>query len=147
MNFVKKYWYLIIVAAITVGLGVVVFLTTQKLKEEKPVAPSVPQAQPKAVVPKCTLTLSFTVETPTPTPTGTITPTPTPTGQVTPTPTSTPGGPTSTPTPTSPPGGPTPTPTKPPTTQIPVSGSGPGVLGASTIAGGILLLLVGLLAF
>lgn len=144
MNFLKKYWYLFLVAFITIGLGVVTFLTSQQLKREEPVAPSVPQEQPEAAVPACKKTLTFAVSTPTPTPTGELTPTPTstPTNTPTPTPTSTPG-PTATPTPTPLPGAPTPTPT-PATPKVPVAGSGPSVLGATVIAGGLLLLLLGL---
>ncbi len=160
MNIFKKYWYLVVVALITVGLAVVTFLTSQQLKREEPIAPSVPQAKPRAVENQCRIELTFAVSTPTPTPTGEATPTPTgtPADTPTPTPTGTPGptatptptgtsGPTSTPTPTLPPGAPTATPT-PATPQVPVAGSGPSVLGASIIAGGILLLLLGLgLAF
>lgn len=100
--------------------------------------------------------------TPTSTPTGTPTSTPTPTtpNTPTPTPTGTPGptntpGPTSTPTPTSPF---TPTPTRVvaavrprvtgtpspiPTPKLPVSGV-PSVLGISVVAGGAILLMLGL---
>ncbi|KKU88770.1 MAG: hypothetical protein UY16_C0002G0042 [Candidatus Gottesmanbacteria bacterium GW2011_GWA2_47_9] len=77
MNFLKKYWYMIFVLLLTVGLGVMVFLTSGKLTTTKPVAPTVPQVTPKAAEPACTLT--FTIATPTPTPTATPTPTPTPT--------------------------------------------------------------------
>lgn len=165
MNFLKKYWYLLLVALVTVGLGAVAYLTSVKLKEKKPVAPTVPQATPKAVAPACRLT--FAMATPTPTTTGTPaptpTPTPTPTSEVTPTPTNTPtptptetSGPTATPTPTqyteqptpTPTQqltyGPTPTPTPIPTPRVPVAGIGPSVLGAAAIAGGFLLLLLGL---
>lgn len=159
MNFLKKYWYLLFVAVITTGLGVVTFLTSQKLTQTKPVAPTVPQEKPKAVEPACRLTFSVLqpTATPTPTPGPTATPTPTPDPTATPTPTPTPG-PTATPTPP-PIGGPQPTatptlaqgetppptPTPQPTPKVPVAGSGPSVLGATTIAGGILLLLLGLL--
>lgn len=117
MKFIKKYWYFIFVGFITLGLGVVSYLTSLKLQQQGPVAPTVPQEFPQAVEPACKLT--FTIKskvtptptpTATPTPTGTITPTPTPTptptGTVTPTPTPTP---TVTPTPT-----PTPQPNTPP---------------------------------
>lgn len=162
MSFLKKYWYLLLVALITAGLGLATYLTSLKLKETKPVAPSVPQETPQAVAPACRLSFSITV--PTPTPTGQATPTPTST--VAPTPTNTPA-PTATPTPTQPPGptavptptetpiptatptqqliyGPTPTPTPIPTPRVPVAGIGPSVLGAAAIAGGFLLLLLGL---
>lgn len=85
----------------------------------------------------------------TPTSTPTNTPTGTPTSTATPTPTSPPGStptPTHTPTPTPPPGStPTPTPTTPPTPNVPIAGAGPSVLGASVVAGGFLLLLLGLI--
>lgn len=90
-----------------------------------------------------------TTPTPTPTPRQRRTPTPTPTSALTPTPTETPP-PGSTPTPTPAPGGPTATPTPTPTQiaaaptpKTPTSG-GPTVLGVSVIAGGVLLLLLGL---
>ncbi len=212
---------------IILGLGAVIFLTVQKLQQPTPVAPTVPQATPKAATPACTLTFALATPTPTPGTTGTPTPTPTATPSptpgpacniactsnancnpsdvcfdtgngkfcrnsqctsavncacATPTPTPTPtpapgcnsscttnadcsGGMTcfntgsgsfcrnasctsqtncACPTPTPTPGGPTPTPTTPPTPQVPVSGSGPTVLGASVIAGGLLILLLGL---
>lgn len=86
MQFLKKYWYLVVVFIITVALGVVTFLISQKLKQEAPVAPTVPQQQPKAVTQACTL--AFALATPTPTPTETPTETPTNTPTPTPTPTS-----------------------------------------------------------
>lgn len=251
MNFLKKYWYLLVVTIITIGIGVVAYLTSIKLEQKNSVAPTVPQVTPKAVnETNCKLVFSITPNTPTPTltptatptgiynsPTPTLTPTATPTGVInTPTPTPTgvgytpictnltlspssgtppytttltcsgsivggditaaeftlPDGTTQLieenvgspgsisydytvsqsgslsfscrvrdnnnhfsvvsdacrksigPTPTA---GPTPTtgPTAtPPTPQIPVAGSGPSILGAATIAGGILLLLFGL---
>ncbi|MBI5449235.1 hypothetical protein HY948_02850 [Candidatus Gottesmanbacteria bacterium] len=107
MNTIKKYWHVLFVSLITVGLAVMVFLTSGKLTTTKPVAPTVPQATPKAAAPACTLT--FTIALPTSTPTPTAGPTATPTPTPTPGPTATPG-PTSTPTPTPRPGGPTPTP-------------------------------------
>ncbi|HLD25203.1 MAG TPA: hypothetical protein VJB96_04785 [Patescibacteria group bacterium] len=104
MNFFKKYWYLLIVTVITVGIGVVAYLTSTKLEQQGPVAPTVPQATPQAVASACRV--SFTIgadNTPTPTPTGTPGPTPTPTPTPTPGPTETPM-PTETPTPTPQPG-------------------------------------------
>lgn len=96
MNFLKKYWYLLIVTIITVGIGVVAYLTSTKLEQQTPVAPTVPQATPQAVASACRLSFSIGVDnTPTPTPTGVTTPSPSPTA----TPTATPG-PTETPTPT-----------------------------------------------
>lgn len=82
MRFIKRYWYLLLLALITGAVGIVVFLTSQKLEQTTPVAPTVPQATPKAVAPNCTLTFAIaetTTGTPTPTPTPTSTPTPTPT--------------------------------------------------------------------
>jgi len=156
MNFLKKYWYLLLLTGITAGIAVVTLLTSQKLKETGPVAPTVPQVTPKAAEPACTLrfALNQPTATPTPTPSATPTPTATSTPEPTPTPTSTPT-PTATPTQTAPATptptptaviayGPTPTPSPIPTPKLPVAGSGPSVLGASAIAGGILLLLLGL---
>jgi len=92
MKTLKKYWYIISLLCVTLGLGVVTYLTSQKLTETKPVAPNVPQGQPQAVEDACRL--QFTIGTPTNTPTGTITvtvtPTSTPTVTATVTPTSTP---------------------------------------------------------
>jgi hypothetical protein len=101
MNFFKRYWYLLLVTIITIGVGVVAYLTSTKLESQKPVAPNVPQVTPKATASKCRLPFSITITTvtPTATPTGGVTPTATPTGGVTPTATPT-NGPTSTPTPT-----------------------------------------------
>jgi hypothetical protein len=239
MNFIKKYWYLLIVTIITVGIGVVAYLTSVKLEQKTSVAPNVPQVTPKAVNDtNCKLVFSIS-ETITPTSTPSGTPTSTPTATMTPT-----GGATNTPTPTgeshrpdctnltlvpstgtipytttltcsgtivggditaaeftlpdgttklveknvgnpgsisydytvgqsgslsfscrvrdnnfnfssvtdacrrsigpTPTGGPTPTPSAIPTPKIPVAGTGPSVLGAATVAGGILLLLFGL---
>ena len=98
MKFIKKYWYFIFVGFITLGLGVVSYLTSQKLQQQSPVAPNVPQEFPQAVEPACKLTFKIKSKiTPTPTFTPTPTPTVTPTGTITPTLTPTP---TSTPTPT-----------------------------------------------
>lgn len=90
MSFLKKYWYLVILTLVTVALGVATFLITQKLKQEAPVAPTVPQEEPKAVAPACTLTFAISIPTTTPTETPTPTPTSTPTPTPTPTPTSAP---------------------------------------------------------
>ena len=141
MTFLKKHWYLVLVTLFTLGLGLVVFLTSQQLATTKQVAPTAPQAKPKAAAPACTLAFAInltTTNTPTPTPTNTPTATPTPTP-----------GPTSTPTPTPTPGqqivyvNPTATPTPQPTPKTPVSG-GPTVLGASVIGVGMLILILGL---
>ena len=96
MSFLKKYWYLLLVTIITVGIGVVAYLTSTKLEQQAPVAPTVPQVTPKATDVNCKLVFSIEVETtPTVTPTGEVTPSATPTS----TPTATPG-PTATPSPT-----------------------------------------------
>jgi hypothetical protein len=107
MNYLKKHWYLVVVTLLTIGLAVMVILTSGKLSQTKQVAPTVPQQQPQAAAAACTLAfnITLTTETPTLTPTETITLTPTPEDTVTPTPT-----PTDTPTPT-------PTPTNTPTPQ------------------------------
>lgn len=183
MNALKKYWHVLFVSIITIGLAAMVFLTSGKLTTTKPVAPTVPQATPKAAAPACTLTFAIATPTPTPTPTpgptATPTPTPTPGPTATPTPTPRPGEPTPTPKAACNRGctstadcssgltclenvcrnascqiktncicdvaaGPTPTPTIPPVPKVPVAGSGPTVLGASIIGGGLLLLLLGL---
>ena len=90
-------------------LALVAVVTAWRLKTLEPVAPTVPQAQPKAANSACKL--SFSVNPPTtPTPTGVISPTPS--GILTPTP-SLPFSPTPTPT-----GSITPSPT-PTTTQTP----------------------------
>lgn len=96
MSFLKKYWYLILVTIITGGIGVVAYLTSTKLEQPTPVAPTVPQVTPKATDVNCKLIFSLSVDnTPTPTPTGG--PTATPTAGPTATPTA---GPTATPSPT-----------------------------------------------
>lgn len=88
MQALKKNWYVIVIFLITVGLGVVTFLTSQQLTKTTPVAPNVPQATPKAAAPACTLT--FALATLTGTPTVTLTPTATPTNTPTSTPSPTP---------------------------------------------------------
>lgn len=98
MRFLKKYWYLLLVTIITAGIGVVAYLTSIKLEQRTPVAPTVPQVTPKATDINCKLVFSIEAE-PTPTPTEGPTPTPTPTPTEGPTPTPT-EGPTPTPTPT-----------------------------------------------
>lgn len=86
-----------LVTIITIGIGVVAYLTSIKLEQQAPVAPTVPQDVPQAVNTACKLIFTLgTDSTPTPTVVGSS-PTPTPT----PTPTGTPG-PTATPTPTTP---------------------------------------------
>lgn len=87
-----------LVTIITVGIGVVAYLTSTKLEQQQPVAPTVPQVTPKASDINCKLVFSIGTE---PTPTPTVGPSPTPTATPSPTPTATPG-PTATPTPTTP---------------------------------------------
>ncbi len=87
---------MMLVTIITVGIGVVAYLTSTKLEQQSPVAPTVPQVTPKASDINCKLIFSIGADN---TPTPTVTPTGTPGPTSTPTPTATPG-PTSTPTPT-----------------------------------------------
>jgi len=102
MTFIKKHWYLLLITIFTLGLGAVVYITSQQLASTKNVAPTVPQAKPKAAQISCELAFNITA------PSGTITPTSTPTNTPTSTPTNTPTPtPTRTPTPTA-----TPTPTQ-----------------------------------
>lgn len=93
MSFLKKYWYLLLVTFITVGIGVVAYLTSTKLETRQPVAPTVPQVTPKATDVNCKLVFTLSTDT-TPTPTSTTGPTPTETATPTPTltPTATPTG-------------------------------------------------------
>lgn len=102
MRFIKQHWYLVLVALFTLGLGAVVYITSQQLATTSQIAPTVPESQPEAAAPACTLAFAInltTTNTPTPTPT------PTPANTNTPTPTPTPGqqivyvNPTATPTP------------------------------------------------
>lgn len=79
MKKIQSYWHLILITVVTLVLGVTVFLTSQKLTQRQPVAPTVPQSTPKAAAPSCTLTFSIVSPTPTVTPTVTLTPTATPT--------------------------------------------------------------------
>ncbi|MCL4200291.1 hypothetical protein KJZ67_03040 [Patescibacteria group bacterium] len=97
MGFLKKYWYLLLVTIVTAGIGVVAYITSTKLEQRAPVAPTVPQVTPKATDVNCKLVFSIDAE-PTPTPTDGPTPTPTPTPTPGPTATPTPQ-PTATPTP------------------------------------------------
>lgn len=112
MSFLKKYWYLLLVTLITAGIGVAAYITSVKLNNQQPVAPTVPQVTPHATDVNCKLVFSIEVE---PTPTPTIGPSPTPTStpvhSPTPTPTDVPHN-SPTPTHTPPPGATnTPTPT------------------------------------
>ncbi len=99
MQFLKKYWYLMLVTLITMGIGVVAYLTSIKLEQREPVAPTVPQVTPKASDVNCKLIFTLGVDnTPTPTPTVPVTGSPTPTQTPGPTASPTPS-PTVTPTP------------------------------------------------
>ncbi len=106
MQFLKKYWHLVLVSLLTLALSIGVFITSQRLQQREAV--SLPP--PKAVEPTCQLTFSVVQPTATPTPTPGPTNTPTPTSTPGPTPTP---GPTATPTPP-PIGGPQPTATPTP---------------------------------
>lgn len=112
MDFLKKYWYILVLLCVTAGLGFITYLTSQELAKKTPVAPTVPQVEPKAVEPACTFSFTLEVPTasPTPTTTGAPSATPTSTGVPTATPTST-TAPTATPTVTK---APSATPTTPP---------------------------------
>lgn len=90
MNYLKKHWYLVVVTILTLGLGVMVLLTSGRLSQTQQVAPTVPEAQPQAAAPACELAFNITITTETPTLTPTPTETPTPTPTETPTPTATP---------------------------------------------------------
>lgn len=89
MKFIKKHWHVLIVSLMTVGLGVLVLVTSRQISQTKPVAPTAPQAKPKAATGACTL--AFAIGAPTTTsPTPSTTSTPSPTATPTPTPTPTP---------------------------------------------------------
>ena len=81
---------MIAVTIITLGLGVVAYLTSTKLDNETSVAPNVPQVTPQATSNACKVSFTITANTPTPTNTGT------PSGTPTHTPTATPTGTTNT---------------------------------------------------
>lgn len=141
--------FLLLIGLATLILAFLAVVTGLKLRRYKPVAPTVPQATPRAEVQErspvaaCTLTFNL-VSTPTPTPTSTPGSSPTPTPSVTPTPTPTPtptATPTVTPTPTATPlitPSPTATPQVPVTPQAGVAW--PTIL---MVLGGILLLTLG----
>ena len=91
MSFFKKYWYLILVTFLTIGIGIVAYFTSTKLENQQSVAPTVPQVTPKALnTVNCQLVFSLTQNTPTPTVTNTPGPTPTNTPGPSPTPSPTP---------------------------------------------------------
>ncbi|MFH0863566.1 MAG: hypothetical protein V1858_00545 [Candidatus Gottesmanbacteria bacterium] len=95
----KKNITIIAIVLMTTVLGFLTVIIALRLRQVKPVAPTVPQTRPQAQVvttpnPNCVLTVNI-LATPTPTPTPTPSTTPTPTPSTTPTPT-----PSSTPTPT-----------------------------------------------
>ncbi len=92
MSFIKKYWYLLLVTFLTVGIGVVAYFTSTKLENQQSVAPTVPQVTPKALnTVNCQLVFSITPTTPTPSVTATPGPTPTNTPGPSATPSPTPG--------------------------------------------------------
>lgn len=122
---------------LTITLAALAILTAIKLRTEKPVAPTVPQAKPKAVEvnvnPKCQISFQMpALPTLTPTPTTLVTPTATPTGVFTPTPTDTPT-PTSTPTNTPVPTGVSTNTPAPTSTPIPTNTPGPTNATAPTL--------------
>jgi hypothetical protein len=90
MNLIKKYWYIFTLLVVTFGLGIVTFLTSQKLTKTTSIAPTVPQVTPKAVTPACTYTFTITLSAKTASPTSTVAPTGTLTQKTTPTVTSKP---------------------------------------------------------
>lgn len=159
MNIIKKNWKILIVSLATVLIGTLGIITALKLYQtrKQPITPTVPKKTP-AVSESCVLAFNLTsVSIPSPTPTTTIKPTPTlsltPTpSRLTPTPTlSLTSTPTPTPTTTIKPtvtlSFPTVTPTKKltptPTSQLPVSGISLPII--TTVAGGILILILALL--
>ncbi len=102
----RKTWPFWIIGLISVILGVLAVFTAMKLREEKPIAPSVPQTKPQAIggnpVPACIVSFTLSLATPSPVPSSTpgTSPSPTPSGTPGPTPTATPGSsPAPTPTP------------------------------------------------
>ncbi len=72
MHYLNKHWYLVIITLLTVGLAVLVILTSGKLSQTKQVAPTVPQQEPQAASAACTV--SFTVVVSADTPTTTLEP-------------------------------------------------------------------------
>lgn len=75
-EFFKKNWLVILVGCLSAFLGVLTLLTVTKLKRPTPLAPTVPQAKPKAVTPASTLTFKLALRlSPTPTETPTSSPT------------------------------------------------------------------------
>jgi len=80
MNFLRKNWLLILTGLLTILLAILAVLTAVRLKTIAPVAPTVPQRQPRAVAPACTLTFDLLLSpTPTAAPSGTPAPSATPT--------------------------------------------------------------------
>ncbi len=88
MKLLYKYWYLTTASALLLLFGVLTLFVVQKLQKPAPVAPTVPQAKPKAVEADCTLAFNLASPSPTATPTATVTNAPTATPTPTPTPTS-----------------------------------------------------------
>jgi len=75
MNFLKKNWLVILVGCLSAFLGVLTLMTVVNLKKTTPVAPTVPQKEPQAMVPACTLSFKLSLAL-TPTTTGVLSPTP-----------------------------------------------------------------------
>jgi hypothetical protein len=65
MNYLKKHWYLVVVTLLTIGLAVMVILTSGKLSQTKQVTPG----ESRAAASACILTFDITITTGTPTPT------------------------------------------------------------------------------
>ena len=90
MNTVKKNWPFLLIALISLGLGVLAVLTAIKLKEEKPIAPTAPRSRPKAVegnpVTECqtSFTLALVTSSPSPSPSTSPGTSPSPTPSTTP---------------------------------------------------------------
>src|SRR4030042_1499208 len=68
MHYLKKYWYLVVLTVFTIGLGVVVILTSGILSQRKKVAPTVPQQEPQAAAPACTIKFTIVIPPVTPPP-------------------------------------------------------------------------------
>jgi cell division septation protein DedD len=68
MQYLKKHWYLVIITLLTIGVAVMVLLTSGKLSQTKQVAPTVPQQEPRAAAAACTVQFTVVISTGTPPP-------------------------------------------------------------------------------
>lgn len=59
MKLFKQYWYVGILFTLTIVLGLAAYFTSLKLREEEPVAPTVPEATPKAFIPPQDITTTI----------------------------------------------------------------------------------------